>query len=101
MGGEMRTAMNRRSFPEPVLWILVNVTAVLIFIGGCVTPHTKKHEYIVTVLTQTNNWSSQTRQLAVTAMKFGASEANMVATNTMAGNTNMTVIILNVIKLDD
>lgn len=62
----------------------------------------KKHEYLVVLQTQTDpNGGSKTTQIITSGTKFTATDVNWVRTNTMAGNTNMAVIVLNIVKLDD
>lgn len=62
----------------------------------------KKHDYLVILNTQTDPMQgSKTMQVVMSGSKFSATDVGILRTNAMAGNTNMTVIVLNIIKLDD
>lgn len=62
----------------------------------------KKHDYLVVLQTQTDpNGGSKTTQIITSGTKFTAMDVKWVRTNTMAGNTNMAVVVLNIVKLDD
>jgi len=82
------------------LELLARAAVGCICLLGCDrTP--KKHDYLVVLQTQTDpNGGSKTKQIITSGTKFTARDVYWIQTNTMAGNTNMAVVVLNIIKLD-
>lgn len=67
-------------------------------------PHNSRHKYIIAYEKQAeSNGGYQTANLLIehTGTKFTIDDYNWTITNIISGNTNMVVVILNIIKLDD
>lgn len=80
----------------------INLCAYLasgcVLLSGC----ERNHNYLVVLQTQTNpSGGSQTKQILTSGTRFTAADLNFVRTNEMGLNTNMSVVVLNIIRLDD
>lgn len=91
----MSSTMNKKQ-----IVVFVAVLACLSLLG-CSQRH-KEHDYLVLVQTQTEPAKgSLTRQLIVSGTKFTVSDLNKVRADVAGGYTNMAVVVLNIIKLDN
>lgn len=62
----------------------------------------KKHQYLIVYQKQHDpNGGYQTVQFISTRTKFTEADVTWARTNVMASNTNMAVVILNIVRLDD